>query len=219
MNLLNNLKPAVHCAQAFPLPRAQLEADGCFTAGTLVHTESGLVPIEQVKVGDKVLSQEEMKGVRACKAVAKTFVHHEKAVRHIKYCPESGDKTLYLFATDSHLFWVEGTGWTRADRLEEGDHVEFVDGARGIILESLPVYRTDRSHIGWYADYESADTGTEYDFEHNAWVASRVLGDLKIQESRDPYLKVTVYNFEVEDFHTYYVGPGGVWVHCRTLGP
>lgn len=26
-------------------------------AGTLVHTETGLVPIEQLKVGDKVLSK------------------------------------------------------------------------------------------------------------------------------------------------------------------
>ena len=29
----------------------------------------------------------------------------------------------------------------------------------------------------------------------------------------DPYFRTTVYNFEVEDFHTYYVGPNGVWVH------
>ena len=28
-----------------------------FTAGTLVHTEKGLVPIEQLKIGDKVLSK------------------------------------------------------------------------------------------------------------------------------------------------------------------
>ena len=28
-----------------------------------------------------------------------------------------------------------------------------------------------------------------------------------------PYLKVRVYNIEVEDFHTYYVGGNGVWVH------
>ena len=28
-----------------------------FTAGTLVHTNKGLVPIEQLKIGDKVLSK------------------------------------------------------------------------------------------------------------------------------------------------------------------
>ena len=31
----------------------------CFVAGTLVHTDKGLVPIEQIKVGDLVLSRPE----------------------------------------------------------------------------------------------------------------------------------------------------------------
>lgn len=31
----------------------------CFLAGTLIHTEQGLVPIEQIKVGDRVLSKDE----------------------------------------------------------------------------------------------------------------------------------------------------------------
>jgi hypothetical protein len=25
-----------------------------------------------------------------------------------------------------------------------------------------------------------------------------------------------VYNFEVEDFHTYFVGPAGIWVHNKS---
>lgn len=35
---------------------------GCFIAGTPVHTDKGLVPIEQIKVGDLVLSQPEQGG-------------------------------------------------------------------------------------------------------------------------------------------------------------
>lgn len=34
----------------------------CFIAGTLVHTQNGLVAIEKIKVGDMVLSQPEGKG-------------------------------------------------------------------------------------------------------------------------------------------------------------
>ena len=45
----------------------------CFVAGTLVHTKEGLVPIEQIRVGDWVLSQPEQKGERAYKRVVKTF--------------------------------------------------------------------------------------------------------------------------------------------------
>ena len=34
----------------------------CFVAGTLVHTRSGPVPIEQIKVGDLVLSHPDQGG-------------------------------------------------------------------------------------------------------------------------------------------------------------
>ena len=40
------------------------ELDPCFAAGTLVHTINGLVPIEQIKVGDLVLSKPEDGGGR-----------------------------------------------------------------------------------------------------------------------------------------------------------
>jgi hypothetical protein len=33
-----------------------------FAAGTLIHTQTGLKPIEKIRVGDFVLSQPEMKG-------------------------------------------------------------------------------------------------------------------------------------------------------------
>jgi hypothetical protein len=29
--------------------------------------------------------------------------------------------------------------------------------------------------------------------------------------------RTTVYNIEVEDFHTYYVGKAGMWVHNKNL--
>jgi hypothetical protein len=42
-------------------------------AGTLVHTEEGLVPIEKVKVGDWVLSKPENGGEQAYKGGATDF--------------------------------------------------------------------------------------------------------------------------------------------------
>jgi hypothetical protein len=52
-----------------------------FVAGTLVHTDKGLVPIEQIKVGDMVLSKPESgEGELAYKPVVNTFVHEDKEV-------------------------------------------------------------------------------------------------------------------------------------------
>lgn len=55
-----------------------------------------------------------------------------------------------------------------------------------------------------------------FDYEHYAIVPAD--GTTKympkeVYESDDPNLKVTVYNLEVEDYHTYYVGAVGIWVH------
>ena len=41
--------------RASRLFRKRFEPPSCFAAGTLVHTKEGLVPIEQVKVGDRVV--------------------------------------------------------------------------------------------------------------------------------------------------------------------
>ena len=50
-----------------------------FVAGALVHTDKGLVPIEQLKVGDKVLSKHESgQGELAYKAITRTFKSPEK---------------------------------------------------------------------------------------------------------------------------------------------
>ncbi|MGB2786572.1 polymorphic toxin-type HINT domain-containing protein [Psychrobacter sp.] len=51
-----------------------------FVAGTLIHTDKGLVPIQHIKVGDMVLSRDEHNpdGELAYKRVLNTFVSTEK---------------------------------------------------------------------------------------------------------------------------------------------
>jgi hypothetical protein len=58
-----------------------LEKPACFIAGTLVHTDQGLVPIEQIKVGDRVLSAPESgEWELAYKRVVKTMVRQNKPI-------------------------------------------------------------------------------------------------------------------------------------------
>jgi transcription-repair coupling factor (superfamily II helicase) len=85
-----------------------------FVAGTLVHTEKGLVPIEQLKVGDMVLSKHESgEGEQAYKRVVRMFKSEEKKkIIYVSYLIANHDdsvKTGYLFCTKDHHFWVKSS--------------------------------------------------------------------------------------------------------------
>ncbi len=68
-----------------PESKSAESATGGFVAGTLVHTERGLVPIEQIQVGDMVLSQPEIKGELAYRNVLNTFVHEDMEIYLVDY--------------------------------------------------------------------------------------------------------------------------------------
>ena len=45
----------------------------CFQEGTLVETEAGLKPIEEIEVGNRVLAYDEVTGEQAYKPVVRLF--------------------------------------------------------------------------------------------------------------------------------------------------
>ena len=139
----------------------------CFVAGTLVTTEDGQEPIEEIEVGDKVLSEDETTGEVAVKTVTETYINETDELIHIGVNGET------ISATPTHPFYVDKLGWTLARSLRAGDVLVLSNG------ELVTV----------------------------EWVQHEIL------ES-----PIKVYNFEVEDFHTYFVGECGVLVHndCDT---
>ena len=91
--------------------RTVTKAGGCFAAGTLVHTKDGLKPIEQIQVGDWVLSKPESgEGEQAYKRVVNTFSFEDRVVRRVTYSVMRNGSWEHerLIATDNHPFWVSG---------------------------------------------------------------------------------------------------------------
>lgn len=122
--------------------------DGCFVAGTAVHTANGLVPIERVQIGDLVLSQPEHGGEPVYKKVVNTFIHLEKKIVEVIYWLEDEPDTEYsIFATDNHPFWVNEIGWTQADQIDSGTHLQLVDRRSAYVISTHPIYRTNRQNI------------------------------------------------------------------------
>jgi hypothetical protein len=114
--------------------------DGCFTKGMPITTREGWKPIEEIQVGDWVLSRpEDGSGKPEYKHVVKTFVFEEKTIGDISYSEPDGNHSV--FVTGNHLFWVEGVGWTRADILKKGNLPRLKEGSTGKVTDQFPVYQ------------------------------------------------------------------------------
>ena len=139
----------------------------CFVAGTLVTTEDGQKPIEEIQVGDKVLSENPETGEIAYKTVEETYINETDELIHVHINGET------ISATPNHPFYVDKLGWTLAKNLRAGDVLVLSNG-EFVVVE---------------------------------WIQHEILEN-----------PIKVYNFEVEDFHTYFVGESSVLVHnmCQT---
>lgn len=194
---------------------------GCFIKGTRVQTKDGLKPIEDIKAGDYVLSSpEDGTGSPKFKRVVNSFINENKTIRRIAYYTEKSGETCVLVATGDHPFWIEGIGWKHADQLKKHEKLRMADGNRAEVMSQYPVYRTSQKNIGWvqqWGDIENSD-GSLMDYANYEPVPSdghQKYINLEIYNSDNPYLEVDVYNLDVEDYHTYYVGgdgDNGIWV-------
>ena len=84
---------------------------GCFMKGTLVETEEGWTPIDELKVGDWVMSRPENGiGEAVPKRVVNTFRHEDKKVVMLKFSqfPERNGGGGTLVVTPNHPFCVYG---------------------------------------------------------------------------------------------------------------
>ena len=140
----------------------------CFVAGTLVQTEDGTIPIENILAGDRVWAWDEETGDVTLKKVVETYVNETTELVHVFVNGEE------IVTTPFHPFYSPVKGWTDAVKLRAGDVLVLVDG--------------------------------EY------VVVEKVQHEL-LEEP------VAVYNFQVEDYHTYYVACTGVLVHNANCGP
>ena len=101
----------------------------CFAAGTMIETADGDRPIEEIQIGDLVLSANPETGEIAYKPVVNTYVHVTDTVLYLTIDEE------IIETTEDHPFWVEGQGWTSAKLLQPGDVVRLKDGSTQCVDE------------------------------------------------------------------------------------
>ena len=101
----------------------------CFAPGTLVWKPSGPTPIEHIRVGDLVLSQQPTTGELTYRPVLDKTVGKLTPVLHIRL---SGDE---ITSTLGHRFWVDGIGWQMAKELTPTHSLHSVRG--GMKVDSV----------------------------------------------------------------------------------
>jgi len=226
---------------------------GC-TAGTLIHTREGLKPIQDIEVGDYVLSKSESgQGETAYKRVVNTFEFQNKEVWYVeyiamgktgKYSEQPGVEVLVV--TPNHPFWVLGIQSSKdaglcdhydrprwksvaqlGDCLGNRDVVLLNNGDLASVTSTAPIKKTSRPDVGWHQAKYGGEHGAPLDLDgHYVYFDDeRVRADITFKDKshyNDDGLNelgdyenhlATVYDIEVEEYHTYFVGEMGVWVH------
>ena len=101
---------------------------GCFVAGTVVWTDHGRVPIEEVQPNDYVFAEDEATGEMKLARVIRTFVRKSAPIVTV-FVLNTAKLTAQQFdTTEEHPFYVNGKGWVPAQGLAEGDVVRAIQG-------------------------------------------------------------------------------------------
>ena len=139
----------------------------CFIEGTLVTTNLGYKQIEDIKVGDYVLSTNVENNTTEYKKVTRLFRNKTTEWVHTVI---NGEEIL---STTGHPYYVQDQGWVRAKNLKIGD-VLIDSNNKKVLVENVYIEKLTSPEV--------------------------------------------TYNFEVEDFHTYYVGENSILVHNKCSG-
>lgn len=135
--------------------RIYLTPTSCFVAGTKVWTQQGRVPIEQIKIGDRVLSQDPDTGELAFKLVLNTTLRPPSPM--IKVAVDGED----IVTTLGHPMWVAEKRWRMAKLLEVGDQLHGVSGILTIdeVDDQMPMNEAHNLVIADWATYFVGEKG------------------------------------------------------------
>jgi RHS repeat-associated protein len=142
------------------------KAFGCnsFTADTLVHTEEGLKPISEIKVGDKILSYDERTETTSYQPVM-AIIQNEKRYKIIKLTLDSGES---LEATTEHPFYIKGKGWNPASSLKIGQALKLHNGTTVVISEIDTSIRLEKVYNLTVANTHNYFVGEDGVLVHNS---------------------------------------------------
>jgi len=152
----------------------------CFVAGTLVETEFGLRPIEEIELGDRVLARNPETGETALKSVTDLIRLNERQIWEVSLSGNNGASEFFE-TTDDHPWWVvdeAGQGsWKDTAELLAGMIVTTADNQTMIITKVLETDRIDATYNLTVANFETYFVGENKVLVHNCGKQQGLLQD------------------------------------------
>ena len=108
-----------------------------FVAGTLVMAVAGMVAIEKIKSGDKVISTDPETMETSPKTVPETYIKEVTTLVHLNVNGEE------IITTVDHPFYVKNQGFIKAGELIVGDELLDVNG-NVLLVENFDVELTEK---------------------------------------------------------------------------
>ena len=105
-----------------PRPTVYIFRQSCFAKGTMVWSLLGPKPIEEIKPGDRVLSQDPESGELAYKPVLHTTLRVNRRMLTLNLGSES------ITSTRGHQYWVPGQGWKIPKDMKTGEMLYGISG-------------------------------------------------------------------------------------------
>ena len=131
----------------------------CLAAGTPVWTSTGLMAIEQIQLGDLVLSQDVETGELAYKPVLRTTIRPESTL--VKIVAD----TNTIETSGGHPFWVSGEGWIKARELKAGMELHSVTGT--LRISTVKESRKEQTYNLIVADFNTYFVGEGQVLSHD----------------------------------------------------
>ena len=145
---------------------------------TLVSTEDGLRPIEEIQAGDYVWSENTETGKKELKKVLSVSVTETTTLVHVT--TENG---TVINTTESHPFYVEGKGWCAAAELETGDVLRTEDGEQETV-KSVQTEKLDKAVKVYNLEIEDSHTyyvSADRVLVHNACERHHIASDKSVK--------------------------------------
>lgn len=139
----------------------------CLVAGTQVETPNGLVPIEDIKLGDTVLAFDEHTGKVAPEKITALIRPDPEATFAVKLVDASHHLDVFRASADHP--WLLATGeWKDTSKLKAGDRVRTATGIALSVASVIPTGKREQTYNLTVDGLHTYLIGKDHIVVHNA---------------------------------------------------